>query len=250
MQTTQACPYDNWEFRHPGGSPMFYGSAKLARWYLKRGLARETGPRTVQFTFEPQGAGAMGDPAMLRPRENRCVVCGATDGLTKHHVIPRRCRQFFPESCKTHQSHDILVLCERDHRAFEDHCSAELDALLSGQSLLPPAPPPAPKSERKAVLRKWLGLLSALERPDVPAARKDEILQSQGWPADTAARDALGAMWRGELPAAAVPVPPVSFAYTEGQARAVERVCRAHFLATMQPRFLPEQWDPQYQRSR
>lgn len=45
-------------------------------------------PPTVRFKFLPNGPGHVEDEYYLTTKVNRCVVCGTTHGLNRHHVLP------------------------------------------------------------------------------------------------------------------------------------------------------------------
>ena len=51
--------------------------------------------------------------------DNKCVVCGTTDFLTRHHVVPICYRRFFPVSIKSHNFHDVLSVCVHCHENYE-----------------------------------------------------------------------------------------------------------------------------------
>jgi hypothetical protein len=248
VKTTVLSPYDNWEFLHPNGKVMFYGSAKLAKWYLKRDLASLISKenKRLQFLFEPKGIGAMVDLAMLKSRKNCCVVCGTEKKLTKHHVVPRRFRQFFPMHHKSHQSHDVLVLCEEHHGAFENHCSLDLDRLLATAKLLPPAVDTSGYLRQLTAIHKQLSLLLVLQKDNVPAERKKEICTKNHLSMDPVQQQQLKLSLEAQLKKVAVPVN--AFVYAEEQACRLEVICREHFLKTMQPKHLPAGWSANYSR--
>ncbi|KAJ3182932.1 Exonuclease 3'-5' domain-containing protein 2 [Gaertneriomyces sp. JEL0708] len=92
-------------------------------------------PKAIRLTFQPQGNG-WSDPSAsyyLEDRANMCVSCGRTQdistststctsiGLTCHHVVPRQYRKYFPETVKSHSSHDVLLLCVDCHTGYAPH---------------------------------------------------------------------------------------------------------------------------------
>lgn len=111
--------YGDWKFKHPDGELMFYGDQKKANWYLKRDLAVMMDERTVQLTFEPKGKGSATDLYGSSPKENICAVCGDSDGLTRHHIVPFCYRRFFPEEYKSKNFHDIVPVCGIHHKEYE-----------------------------------------------------------------------------------------------------------------------------------
>lgn len=116
--------YGNFLVEHPDGFPMFRCNNKKAKWYLSRKLAeiiehKADGTIVMRLTFRPDGNGHHGDDFYLQSRQNCCVVCGATDNLTRHHCVPYMYRKNFPEQMKIHSSHDILVVCVDHHEEYE-----------------------------------------------------------------------------------------------------------------------------------
>lgn len=51
--------------------------------------------------------------------ENRCVCCGTTEHLTKHHVIPYMYRKTLHLKFKGNSHHDVLPLCYFCHQKYE-----------------------------------------------------------------------------------------------------------------------------------
>lgn len=92
-------------------------------WYLNKGLADKIGenPPTIKLKFQPAGEGDSTDPYMLADKANRCVVCGVEADLTRHHVVPYCYRIHFPDDLKSHSSYDVLPLCIECHEGYEVH---------------------------------------------------------------------------------------------------------------------------------
>jgi hypothetical protein len=109
--------YDNCQCLSQEGEHMFYCNKKKAQSYLKKGIAKliSEDPYVFQLTFEPGGKGA----PQQTPRENKCVVCGTEEDLTKHHVIPYAFRKLMPPHLKDHRSEEIVPLCVEHHREYE-----------------------------------------------------------------------------------------------------------------------------------
>lgn len=119
-QVAQNPIYDNCKMYSQDKVHLANCSTKRMKWYLKRKLAVSISANEFVLLFDPNGAGNSQDvPYMLEKRENRCVVCGATDGLTRHHVIPRCYRTHFPEEFKDRNDFDILCLCIDCHEEYE-----------------------------------------------------------------------------------------------------------------------------------
>lgn len=127
--TTTNVLYDNCRALSPEGLHMFYCTKKLARSYIKKGLAEVLceEPLVFRLKFIPKGPGS---PA-LPPRPNRCECCKTEDNLTRHHVVPYEYRKWFPLELKSHRSHDYVVpLCRKCHDEYEAHAFRTLRWVL------------------------------------------------------------------------------------------------------------------------
>jgi 5-methylcytosine-specific restriction endonuclease McrA len=76
----------------------------------------------IKLLFEPQGRGFselefIDHRFYTVDRLNQCVVCGNSEKYLKFHIVPLIYRQYFPNSFKSHRSHDIVLLCFRCHEA-------------------------------------------------------------------------------------------------------------------------------------
>ncbi len=113
-------PYGNWRVQNEDGRIMFRCDDRKARWYLSKGLAVSISPDTIRLTFKPKGEGHT-EEFWLQDKYNVCVVCGHEKELTKHHVLPKCYRKYFPEELKSHYAYDVLVLCRKCHKSYESH---------------------------------------------------------------------------------------------------------------------------------
>lgn len=109
--------YQNWKFIHPNGFLMFYSDEKKAKWYLSRNLAELVDEKTVKFKFMPKSYTKV--KYNLSKLQSICVVCGSSENLSRHHVVPYMFRKHMPESVKAHSHHDVLLLCRKDHDVYE-----------------------------------------------------------------------------------------------------------------------------------
>lgn len=116
-------PYGNCKIFDNKGSLLCLSGIKKVNWYLGRGLAEivfKNEDRTdIKLNFEPAGTTSKKDVFTLSNKENICVVCGVEKELSKHHVIPRCYRSWFPNYLKQHGSHDVLLLCMDCHSSYE-----------------------------------------------------------------------------------------------------------------------------------
>jgi len=111
--------YDNILLLSQDGKPLARCGWRRATWYLRNDLAtciiKEGEEMKVQLKFRPKHKtkGLVGQ-FYLEKRSNLCVVCGAA-GHRRKYVVPRRIRKLLPVVMKSHQSHDILLLCASCH---------------------------------------------------------------------------------------------------------------------------------------
>lgn len=113
--------YGNCQVISPEGHLMFRCESKKANWYLKRDLAEiiSEDPVVIKLKFQPNGLGNHNKSYGLTEMENKCVVCGSEDFLTRHHVVPICYRRFFPIERKSHNFHDVLSVCADCHENYE-----------------------------------------------------------------------------------------------------------------------------------
>jgi hypothetical protein len=230
---------------------MFHGDAEKALWYLNRGLVDIVSrtPPVLRFKFTPGGRGHAGDAFYLAGKVNRCVVCGALEGLNRHHIVPSVYRRHLPRAVKEHSHHDVVLLCVGCHEKYEreaDQLKAELgrecgvplhglrgeqdwqqrQALKFARALLRDGEkiPPARKAEMRRAIAQWAGRTGSGDSPlsdaDVEAIARlttapDGELIEHGRQVVTQTRDVQGFVQRW----------------------------REHFLRAMRPGFLPEHWD-------
>ena len=130
-QVAQNPIYDNCRMYSQEKVHLANCSTKRMKWYLKRKLAVSISVNEFVLLFDPNGAGNAQDvPYMLEKRENRCVVCGAIENLSRHHVVPRCYRTHFPEEYKDRNDFDILCLCIDCHEEYEKKAQMGLHKLL------------------------------------------------------------------------------------------------------------------------
>ena len=118
--------YGNYKVLSPENQVMFRCNKKRYNWYLQRGLAEEIGDKTIRLTFTPNGGGYAKNSFYTQDRENRCVICGTRESLTRHHVVPHCYRKHFPEDLKRNNFHDILPVCLDCHEEYESNYSLQM----------------------------------------------------------------------------------------------------------------------------
>jgi hypothetical protein len=113
-------PYQNFKMLHPDGTLMCLINEKRANYYINKGLADWVENKTFRLKFEPKGRGKANISFYEQDIENKCVVCGDTSNLSKHHVVPYVFRSRFPVEHKESNHHDILVTCVECHHNYEE----------------------------------------------------------------------------------------------------------------------------------
>lgn len=227
-------------------------SFKRAEWYVTRGLAEviaEEPYYTIQLNFEPNGYGDHNRPFYLQDMENKCVVCGAEDNLTLHHVVPSCFRKHFPEAMKDRQRFDVLMVCHICHDEYEkiatprheevaaEHCPGfyEMREKLHTQA------------SRVAKLRGYCNSLIH-HGPKMPAHGRKAL---RGRIAKQAGRK----LTEKEIERIAQWKPSFQKSNARIWAKVVESIddlnafavgWRQHFVDTMDPKFLPDYWTPEY----
>lgn len=238
--------YGNWSVLHPTGVLIFRCGHQRADWYLKRNLAVKLDDSTIQLTFEPKGFGHAGTSAeeyYLTTKKNQCVVCGSSDDLTKHHVVPHAFRKFFPIELRSRSSHDVLLVCIKHHDEYEAHASKLKDELFSSLG----GNEACGISAEERDLLKTLRLIGALQREDskIPQERVNSIRRQLddifGRPCDLEA-DAQRSLNRlNEIRAGRTDTRYQKVISTVEIDNFV-KLWRDHFVSTMNPKFLPAGW--------
>jgi hypothetical protein len=141
------------------GEPILRCSAKRAAFYLRKGFAREVEPGVLQFT-DPQTedrlrmlyAGGFTE-FFMEVKNDRCVACGASADLTRHHVVPKRHKKNVPHPWRSCLS-NVLFVCGACHRRYE----------------AAPEPNVPVTTDWQAYVRAWKGHFLAVLAPQfVPA---------------------------------------------------------------------------------
>ena len=181
LHARQGALYGNVHFQGPSGETMFHGDNEKALWYLNRNLVEviSRDPPVLRFTFSPGGPGHVGDEYYLTSKANRCVVCGAEEGLNRHHVVPSVYRRHLPPEVKDHSHHDVLLMCLSCHEKYEDEAN-QLKAELGESSGVPLHGLRGERDRERSRAVKlaarpgpaWLADTGRAQRGDAPAHRR------------------------------------------------------------------------------
>lgn len=239
--------YSNVRLLNHEGKHISFIDEKRARWYLNKDLAiiKSENPLEIQLTFEPATPSRRNDQFYLVPRQNICVVCGTSERLTRHHVIPQSFRKHFSPEFKSRSSHDVLAVCRPCHDAYNifeveryKSLAARFGISHTGTCLYGAEQDRRVASAAKALLFK---------SHTIPKKREDELLEIvidylNDWPTEEDLEE-LSHLW-----------PPGSHSgYMTLGRYIVEKLSpdelntlacewRKHFVDHMAPKFLPEGW--------
>lgn len=266
MATRTKPLYHNCYMEAPDGELLCTMDRNKADWYRKKGLATIVceEPLRMRLCFEPSGRAEGQTGAYdLVEKINQCSVCGTKEHLSRKFIVPKEYRKIFPVVMKSHSSHDILLLCLNCHRTS----SMQDDQLREKLAILCKAPLVRHLKYVVDVLlfalinisiklynfRKLKSYAQALLKSHnaLPVTREmmTEYIQSF-YPDQELTKTFLQELTKidtksksGENTGHAEKVTE----YFKNTADAgglleLEKMWREHFLATMQPQFLPEHW--------
>jgi len=239
--------YGNNSVFSPSGKLMFKCKEKKINWYLSRDLAVRLSPDSIKLTFQPAGEGNHDDPFSVNDNFNRCVKCGSAHDLTRHHVVPRSFRSFFPDELKNHNFHDVVVLCEECHREYENHAS-RLKKIISIVYNVPFVFNSRDDKSIKRYIAKKRAYALIHHPNSIPADRKIEIKKEIGELLGIAidfeiTEDFLNSIFfeRKKGSYEFVYAKEVMLKITNYQK--FTEIWRQHFIYYAQPRFLNQFWD-------
>ncbi|NXT75943.1 EXD2 protein, partial [Zapornia atra] len=245
--------YDNCFLHAPDGQPLCTCDRKKAQWYLDKGIGElvSTDPFVVKLRFEPSGRPESQVDYYLTVKENLCVVCGKRESYIRKNIVPHEYRRHFPIQMKDHNSHDVLLLCTSCHAVsnyYDNHLKQQLAEEFGA---------PIGSEEGVRVLEDPLrrqvrsGARALLNADSLPDPRRAELLKSIKDYFNTEAvtpemlQEAAGLETRicneSYMPHGL----KVVQCFAKGGLRSLmqlERRWRQHFLDSMQPKHLPEQW--------
>ncbi|XP_068948105.1 exonuclease 3'-5' domain-containing protein 2 isoform X2 [Petaurus breviceps papuanus] len=245
--------YDNCFLQAPDGQPLCTCDRKKAQWYLDKGIGDlvSEDPFVVKLQFEPSGRPESPKDYYLMIKENLCVVCGKRESYVRKNVVPREYRRHFPIQMKDHKSHDVLLLCTTCHaisnyydnnfkKQLAEECGASIGSEEGLRFLEDPVCSPVRSRAR-----------SLLNAKNLPAYHKKELLQGIKEFFNTETVTDLILQEAASLETRIASERYVSHALKVVQYHAkgglpslmqLESRWRQHFLDSMKPRHLPQQW--------
>lgn len=242
--------YGNWTVLSINGDEIFKCLEERAKWYLNRNLAEIVSENTIQLNFEVKKEGNKGDAYYLSSKKNMCVKCGTEDleELTKHHVVPHMYRKFMPIHIKSRSSFDILPICFEHHDEYERFADALKQELADKYEA--PLNAVVLSDEEQAKIKALKSIRVLQNHGDkIPTDKKEELTSS--------VKQFLGKeeITEEDINALTKDLENISSS-KEGKTHAqivIEKVndlqefvemWRMHFLKHVEPKFMPEHWDP------
>ncbi|KFP31064.1 Exonuclease 3'-5' domain-containing protein 2 [Colius striatus] len=245
--------YDNCFLHAPDGQPLCTCDRKKAQWYLDKGIGElvSTDPFVVKLRFEPSGRPDSQVDYYLMVKENLCVVCGKRESYIRKNIVPHEYRKHFPIQMKDHNSHDVLLLCTSCH-AVSNHYDNHLKQQLAEEFGAPIGSEEGVRLLEDPLRRQVRsGARALLNADSLPELRRAELLQSIKDFFNTEAitpemlQEAAGLETRIYNESYTPHGLKVVQCFAKGGLRSLmqlERRWRQHFLDSMQPKHLPEQW--------
>ena len=227
---------------------MFLTNLERMAWYLERGLATlvTRDPPSIRLTFEPKGPGHAGDPYFLQIFKNRCVVCGLTEGLSHHHIVPNCYRRFFPRESQEigRWMYDVLLLCIDCHDRYED-AADQLKHLISKEYKINPAGKTSLSQEEVQVIRAAAALYRHGDKIPEQKRAEFEITLKTYLGQNSYTKEDCHHTWKTLQKS--VQVTPAGLLVVQKITDIDDFAVRwrRHFMKIMDPKFLPELWDPE-----
>lgn len=236
--------FDNCLIEAPDGVALSRCGIKKAQWYLDRNLAHLVNkePYTIRLNFEPSGRNGINDPLLMMGKPNICVVCGTDEDLTKHHIVPYSFNKYMPLEYKVDIIRDIFPLCRPCHHRYEQ---------ISNKKRIEIAIHLLGKERVKEVFdshyehRHVGGAANALLKhgKNIPVHRQQYlkgILQEATGQQEFTEEDLDRIAWEHNTDRWENVSKEIVARLTDLDAFTQE--WREHFMATMKPRYMPEEW--------
>lgn len=236
--------FSNYKMLSPDGELMCYCNEKKKDWYLnhENGLAKQIDEFTFQLTFHPHGMGHRYSPLSyfyLKKRDNRCVCCGTMEKLSSHHTVPLCYRRHFPSYLKENASHDIVLLCINCHETYELYANKLKRELIS--KYIKNGHKTPDKYIKMAKCKKIARALLNF-RENIPSNREYELLlELETITKKMITEDDLVKFAETKIPEYQKYLSKIVVKNTEDLLE-FEVMWRKHFLETMSPKYLDENW--------
>jgi hypothetical protein len=118
--------YDNCEIHAPDGRFIGFCDKSRFAWFVRRGIAEQLSDVSLRLIKEPK----VTREVSKIPRKNICSACGNAENLVKYKIVPIEFKKWFPSEVKSHNSRDVLLLCNEcgsDANYFSNIFKKELE---------------------------------------------------------------------------------------------------------------------------
>lgn len=250
LQCSKKHLYENGMMLGPDGRPLCRLDYKRLNWYITRGIADKVSdnPLTIKLKFAPKGDGHSGEAFMIIDRENRCVVCGCSENLTRHHVVPHCYRRHMHRLVKRLVGYDLLPLCVHHHASYEEKVRSFTKELCTIYGVEMPSSKTT-KEENDSIYAKGRAYTLIKHAHKIPADKilkiKESIAKFLGKKIEELTDEDIAKM------AASIPVKAERTHLAKSIVDKIPdieglhvfyRRWREHFVKTMNPQYLPEIW--------
>ncbi|XP_064122474.1 exonuclease 3'-5' domain-containing protein 2-like [Macrobrachium nipponense] len=234
--------------------PLCMIDPKKARWYVTKGLGDlvSEDPLIVRLNFEPAGRPLMETQEgkfRLQERENICVVCGKDESYIRKNIVPHEYRKFFPNILKSHENHDIVLLCVECHRlsnVLDNTLRTQLAEEFSAPIGFENGAKATIDNSRKSVKHAASALVKCRNKmPEKRVTELENIVKEYFQVEDITVEHLDGAsnldvkIWNKDYQAHSQ---VVFEAYKKVGLVKLEQRWREHFLTSMKPRHMPDCW--------
>lgn len=241
--TTNKNHYDSCGMYHPDGTLMVRTSFRRANWYIQRNLAEwmDDTHQDFRLFFEPNGHGQHDDAFYTQKMDDHCVVCGTTEELTKHHVVPYQFRRILPVHYKGRNHHDILLVCWTCHERYEREADKLKEVILHDYGFSKPFEI-SPEEQHNRRVQSAKHIIEELE---------NGTLKSRNGVQAKIPKDRLLTLQKtANLPEMVVPEAwqPKFLKKMENEKALHDFfiMWRNHFVDTMKPQYLPKYWQVEH----
>jgi hypothetical protein len=156
------------------GNFLFAAHLERLNWYINNNLATIVSqkPLIIKLNFKTQGPG----PGLNMAYDSICVVCGANENLTKHHILPQEFRKHMIEF--HNDAFDILFVCVPCHKDYNKYETQHKEFLFKKYNIPPKRDPNTKLAVASACVRNLIyhGDKIPLERREVMIQRITDAL--------------------------------------------------------------------------
>lgn len=118
-------PFGECEVYHSDDTLAFNCTPAKARWYMKNKVVTIINEEPLKIRFISESR------CKSYNKADKCVCCGSSNNLTKHHIIPYCYGKYFIKGYKSNQTNrDIVVMCADCHSSYEQKANEFKDKII------------------------------------------------------------------------------------------------------------------------